>query len=100
MGLGGMFYGRNGFKKDRSGIAYHIEMDITGGACDIEAGAWDSETVSAVPRPCYEDCVDYGRCFSRQTVKEVAGMWMLKFYKAYVKNKRLKRMLAYWGRMK
>lgn len=37
-----MFYGRNGFKKDRGGIAYHIEMDITGGACGIEAGAWDS----------------------------------------------------------
>ena len=32
--------------------------------------------------------------------KEVANMWMLKFYKAYAKNKRLKRMLAYWGRMK
>jgi len=27
-------------------------------------------------------------------------MWMLKFYKAYAKNKKLKRMLAYWGRMK
>lgn len=37
-----MFYGRNSFKKDQSGIAYHIEMDITGGACGIEAGAWDS----------------------------------------------------------
>lgn len=27
-------------------------------------------------------------------------MWMLKFCKAYAKNKGLKRMLAYWGRMK
>ncbi len=34
------------------------------------------------------------------TEKEVGDMWMLKFYKAYAKNKRLKRMLAYWGRMK
>ena len=30
-----MIYGRDSFKKDRSGIAYHIEMDITGGACGI-----------------------------------------------------------------
>ena len=95
-----MFYGRNSFKKDRGGIAYHIEMDITGGACGIEAGAWDSETVPVVTCPCYEDCVDYGRCFGRQTMKEVVNMWMLKFYKAYAKNKRLKRMLAYWSRMK
>lgn len=95
-----MFYGRNGFKKDRGGIAYHIEMDITGGACGIEAGAWDSETVPAAARPCYEDCADYGRCFCRQTMKEVVYMWRLKFYKAYAKDKRLKRMLAYFGRMK
>lgn len=95
-----MIYGRNSFKKDRSGIAYHIEMDITGGACGIEAGAWDSETVPAVTRPCYEDCADYGRCFGRQTVKEVINMWRLKFYKAYAKDKRLKRMLAYFGKMK
>ena len=66
-----MFYGRNRFKKNRSGTAYHIEMDITGGACGIEAGAWDSETVPAVTRPCYENCADYGRRFGRQTVKGV-----------------------------
>lgn len=66
-----MSYGRNGFQKDRGGTAYHIEMDIAGCACGIETGAWDSETVSAVPRPCYEDCADYGRCFVRQTMKGV-----------------------------
>lgn len=33
-------------------------------------------------------------------MKEVVYMWMLKFYKAYAKDKRLKRMLAYFGRMK
>ena len=66
-----MFYGRNSFKKDRRGIAYHIEMDIAGGACGIEAGAWVSETVPAVTCPCYEDCADYGRCFGRQTMKGV-----------------------------
>lgn len=33
-------------------------------------------------------------------IKEVVNMWMLKFCKAYAKNKGLKRMLAYWGRMK
>lgn len=33
------------------------------------------------------------------TAKEVGNMWMLKFYKAYPKDKRLKRMLAYWGRL-
>lgn len=33
------------------------------------------------------------------TEKEVGDMWMLKFYKAYAKNKRLKRMLAYRSRM-
>lgn len=66
-----MFYGRNGFKKDRSCIAYHIEMDITDGACGIEASAWDSKTVPAVTRPCYENCADYGRCFDRQTMKGV-----------------------------
>ena len=64
-----MFYGRNSFKKDRSGIAYHIEMDITGGACGIEAGAWDSKTVPAVARPCYEDCADHDRRFGWQTMK-------------------------------
>lgn len=32
--------------------------------------------------------------------KEVMGMWRLKFYKVYAKDKRLKRMLAYFGRMK
>lgn len=26
-------------------------------------------------------------------------MWMLKFYKAYTKDKRLKKMLAYWGKL-
>ena len=95
-----MFYGRDGFKKDGGGTAYHIEMDTAGGAYGIEAGAWDSKTVPAAARPCYEDSADNGRRFGRQAVKEVAGMWMLKFYKAYAKNKRLKRMLAYWGRMK
>ena len=94
-----MFYGRDGFKKDRGGTAYHIEMDTTGGAYGIEAGAWDSKTVPAAVRPCHEDSADNGRRSGRQ-VKEVAGMWMLKFYKAYARNKRLKRMLAYWGRMK
>lgn len=34
------------------------------------------------------------------TVKEVGDMWKLKFYKAYAKDKRLKRMLAYLGKMK
>ena len=34
------------------------------------------------------------------TEKEVGDMWMLKFYKAYAKDKRLKRMLAYFGKMK
>lgn len=34
------------------------------------------------------------------TVKEVENMWKLKFYKAYAKDKRLKRMLAYLGRLK
>ncbi len=32
--------------------------------------------------------------------KEVTGMWMLKFYKAYAKDKRLKRLLEYWGKSK
>lgn len=27
-------------------------------------------------------------------------MWRLKFYKAYAKDKRLKRLLAYWGKSK
>lgn len=36
-----MFYGRDGFKKDRGGTAYHIEVDAVGGAYGIEAGAWD-----------------------------------------------------------
>lgn len=93
-----MIYGRDSFKKDRSGIAYHIEMDITGGACGIEAGAWDGETVPADARPCYENCTDYGRSSGRQTLKEVKNMWMLKFYKAYAKDKRPKRMLAYLGK--
>lgn len=102
-----MIYGRNRFKKDRSGIAYHIEMDIAGGACGIEAGTWNGKTVPAASCPGYEDCTDDGRCFSRQTVrevyasalKEVVNMWMFKFYKAYAKDKRLKRMLAYWGKL-
>ena len=33
-------------------------------------------------------------------MKEVANMWRLKFYKAYAKDKRLKRMLVYWSRLK
>ncbi len=33
-------------------------------------------------------------------MKEVVNMWKLKFYKAYAKDKRLKRMLAYFGKMK
>lgn len=49
-----------------------------------------SKTVPAAVRPCYEDSADNGRRFGRQVVKEVAGMWILKFYKAYVKNKRQK----------
>ena len=79
-----MFYGRDGFKKDRGNTAYHIEVDTAGGAYGIEAGAWDSKTVPAVTRPCYEDSADNGRRFGRQAAK----------------NKKLKRMLAYWGRMK
>ena len=43
-----MFYGRNGFKKDRGGTAYHIEVDITGGACGIETGAWDSKVLTMI----------------------------------------------------
>ena len=95
-----MRYGRDSFTKGWGGVAYHIEMDLTGVACGIEAGAWDSETVPAVTCPCHEDCVDYGRRSGRQTMKEVVNMWMLKFYKAYAKDKRLKRMLAYFGKMK
>lgn len=64
-----MFYGRNGFKKDRSGTAYHIEVDITGGACGIETAAWDGKTVPAATCPGYEDYTDDGRCFGRQTVR-------------------------------
>ena len=64
-----MFYGRDSSKKDRGGIAYHTEMDITGSAYGIEAGAWDGETVPAVTRPCYEDCADDGRRFGRQAVR-------------------------------
>ena len=66
-----MFYGRNGFKKDRGGTAYHIEVDITGGACGIETGAWDSKTVPAAAIPCYEDCADYDRRLGWQTMKGV-----------------------------
>ncbi len=64
-----MFYGRNGFKKDRSGTAYHIEVDITGGACGIENGTWNGKTVPAASCPDYEDCTDDGRCFGRQTIR-------------------------------
>lgn len=32
--------------------------------------------------------------------REVVSMWKLKFYKAYAKDKKLKRMLAYMGRLK
>ena len=95
-----MFYGRNSFKKDRGGIAYHIKMDITGGACGIEAGAWDSKTVPAVTCPCYEDCINNDGHFRWQTMKEVVNMWRLKFYKAYARDKRLKRMLVYWSKLK
>ena len=64
-----MAYGRNRFKKDRGGIVYHIEMDITGGVCGIEAGAWNGKTVPAASCPGYEDCTDDGWCFVRQTVR-------------------------------
>ncbi len=99
-----MTYGRNCFKKDRGGIAYHIEMDITGGACGIEAGIWNCKTVPAASCSGYEDCTDDGRCFVRQTVRGYNniggdGMWMLKFYKAYAKDKSLKRMIAYWSKL-
>lgn len=66
-----MIYGRNSFKKDRSGITYHIKMDITGGACGIKAGAWDGKTVPAASCPGYEDCTDDGRCFGSQTVRGI-----------------------------
>ena len=32
------------------------------------------------------------------TLKGGGGMWRLKFYKAYAKDKRLKRMIAYWSK--
>ncbi len=51
------------FRKTGGGTAYHIEMDIAGCACSIETGAWDSETVPAAARPCYEDCADHDRRF-------------------------------------
>lgn len=66
-----MIYGRNSFKKDRSGIAYHIEMDIAGGACSIEAGAWNGKIVPVASCSGYEDHIDNGRCFVRQTVRGV-----------------------------
>lgn len=65
-----MLYGRNGFKKDRGGTAYHIEVDITGGAYDIEAGVWDDRTVPAASCPGYADCIDDGRRW-----KGVVNMW-------------------------
>ena len=64
-----MICGRNGFKKDRSGSAYHTEMDITGGACGNEAGDWNGKTVSVASCSGYEDCIDDDRCFVRQTMK-------------------------------
>jgi hypothetical protein len=66
-----MFYGRDSFKKDRGGIAYHIEMDITGGACGIEAGVWYRKAVPASACSGYEDYADNGRRFHRQTVRGV-----------------------------
>lgn len=66
-----MFNGRNGFKKDRGGTAYHIEVDITGGAWGIETGAWGSKAVPAAAFPCYEDCADHDRRFGWQTMKGV-----------------------------
>ncbi|MCM1224956.1 MAG: hypothetical protein NC548_61950 [Lachnospiraceae bacterium] len=95
-----MFYGRDGFKKDRSDIAYHFKMDITGSACGIETDDWNGKIVPAIISSCYEDYTNYGKCFCRQTVKEVVNMWMLKFYKAYARNKKLKRMLAYSSKLK
>ncbi len=95
-----MFYGRDSFKKDRGGASYHIEMDTAGGACGIEAGVWNGKTVPASACTRYEDCADDGRRFGRQAVKEVVSMWRLKFYKTYAKDKKLKRMLAYWGKLK
>ncbi len=95
-----MIYGRDSFKKDRGGTSYHIEMDITGGACGIEAGVWYRKTVPAPACTGYEDFADDGRRFGRQTVKEVVSMWRLKFYKAYAKDKKLKRMLAYLKKLK
>ena len=64
-----MFYGRNSFKKDRSGIVYHIEMDITGGACGIEAGVWYRKTVPAPACTGYEDFADDGRRGGRKAMK-------------------------------
>ena len=48
-------------RKTGGGTAYHIKVDITGGACGIETGAWDSKTVPAAAFPCYEDCADHDR---------------------------------------
>ncbi len=95
-----MIYGRDSFKKDRGGTSYHIEMDITGGACGIEAGVWYRKTVPAPACTGYEDFADNGRRFGRRAVKEVVSMWRLKFYKAYAKDKKLKRMLAYLRKLK
>ena len=64
-----MTYGRNRFKKDNGCNIYHIEMDIAGGTCGIEAGAWDGKTVSAAPCPYYEDCTDDVRNCGGQAVK-------------------------------
>ncbi len=44
-------YGRNDFKKDRRGIAYHIEMAASCGIDDIETVMHRTEIVSAAACP-------------------------------------------------
>ena len=68
---GGNVYGGNGFEKGGDGTADHIEMDIAGGACSIEAGAWNGKIVPVASCSGYEDHIDNGRCFVRQTVRGV-----------------------------
>lgn len=46
-------------------------MDIADSAYGIEAGAWNDKTVPAASCPGYEDHIDDGRCFGRQTVRGV-----------------------------
>lgn len=75
-------------------------MDITRCPVCIEAGAWNGKIVSAASCPACKNCTGNAWRICKALGKEVTVMWRFAFMKKYANDKTIRRMMAYFGKVR